>query len=90
MGNMVKLIDGREVDSASEEWRHECEARAVLAIPTKRQRQEYLWGTLDQWGKERGGVKGKRGETEVKRLEETILKIWQMRKAAANDNQKGL
>lgn len=89
MGNMVKLIDGREVDSASEEWRHECEARAVLAIPTKRQRQEYLWGKLDQWGKERGGVKGQRGETEVKRLEETILKIWQMRKAAANDNQKG-
>ena len=25
----VTLIDGRVVDSMSEEWRHECEARAV-------------------------------------------------------------
>jgi hypothetical protein len=87
MVRMVKLIDGTEVSSDSEEWRHETEARAVLAMPTKRQRQEYLWGTFDKWGKERGGIRGHRGEEEVKRLQETIIKIWGMRQAA-NDNDK--
>ena len=29
---IVTLYDGREVDSASEEWRAECEARTVLAM----------------------------------------------------------
>lgn len=29
-GKLVALIDGRQVDSASEEFRHECEARAIV------------------------------------------------------------
>lgn len=39
---MVRLIDGREVDSASDEWRHECEARAIAARPMTAERREYL------------------------------------------------
>jgi hypothetical protein len=31
VGRTVTLLDGREVDSASEEWRHEAEARAIAA-----------------------------------------------------------
>lgn len=32
-GKMVTPVDGRQVDSASEDWRHECEARYVAALP---------------------------------------------------------
>lgn len=77
----VTLIDGAQVDNASEEWRHECEARAVLAMPSKRARQDFLYGRYDpNWKKERGGVLQIRGEAAVKRLEVTILAIWEMRK----------
>lgn len=40
-GTMVKLVDGREVDSASEEWRHECEARHVAKMEPAA-RSDYL------------------------------------------------
>lgn len=77
---MVTLHDGREVSNYSEDWRHECEARTILNMPTKGKRQDFLYGELDKYGKERGGVRGKRGDAEVKRLEETILALWEKRK----------
>lgn len=77
---MVTLHDGREVSSDSEEWRHECEARAILNMPTKGKRRDYLYGELDQFGKERGGVRGRRGDAELKRLEATILALWEQQK----------
>lgn len=39
---LVTLIDGRVVDSTSEAWRHECEARAVAHMPSTQQRHEYV------------------------------------------------
>ena len=36
------LRDGTAVDSWSEAWRHECEARMVLAIPTLLGRRAWL------------------------------------------------
>jgi hypothetical protein len=81
---MVRLHDGREVSNYGEEWRHECEAVAVLAMPTKRERQDYLYGTWNAtYKKDMGGVLGKRGADEVKRLETTILAIWALRKQSA-------
>lgn len=38
----VRLIDGTEVDSASEAWRHETEARHILALPTLPERRAWL------------------------------------------------
>ena len=35
-------IDGREVSSDSEAWRHECEARAIAALPTLAERRAWL------------------------------------------------
>lgn len=79
---LVTLHDGRVVDSWSEEWRHETEARAILDMPTKGQRQDFLYGELDERGKARGGVLARRGEGEVHRLETTILALWEARKIA--------
>lgn len=72
----VTLIDGTVVDSASEEWRHECEARAVLKMPTLAKRRAFLYGTLNKWGKPEGGVLGRRGEAAVRKLEDTMMLIW--------------
>lgn len=78
--HLVTLHDGRQVSSYSEEWRHETEARAILAMPRKSQRQDFLYGALNEYGKARGGVLQIRGEAAVKRLETTILAIWEKRK----------
>ncbi len=61
----VKLLDGREVPSDSEEWRHECEARSVVALPTLAERRVYI-----------DGVERKRGKDAADRLRATVLLLW--------------
>ena len=78
---MPTLIDGRGVSSSSEEWRHECEARAILAMPTRDRRRCYLYGYTDQrTGKKVRGLVDIRGKAAVEALEQTIWKLWSMRK----------
>lgn len=84
--NLVTLIDGRQVDSCSEEWRHECEARAILSMPRLRARRHHLYGKPDQFGKERDGILQRRGIDEVRRLQQTMLKLWEARKMATRGN----
>lgn len=50
-GKMVTLIDGREVDSASEDWRHECEARHVAGMAPEA-RSDYLAQVASRRGAE--------------------------------------
>lgn len=59
--NMVTLIDGRQVPSDSEDWRHECEARAIAALPTTAQRRAWL-----------EDLQFKRGREAADRLRETM------------------
>lgn len=47
----VTLIDGRVVDSWSEDFRHECEARDILDLPTADARRERL-----AWISKRRGI----------------------------------
>lgn len=72
----VTLHDGTEVLSDSEEWRHEAEARTIIAMPSVGRRRAYLRGMIDDSGKHRDGVLQKRGEASVLRLEATIKQIW--------------
>lgn len=65
---MPKLIDGREVPSDSEEWRHECECRAIAALPTLADRRAWL---------ER--LEKQRGLSEVGRIRDTMKKLWEPR-----------
>ena len=65
----VTLLDGRQVDSASEDWRHECEARAIAARPTLAERRMYL----DE-------VARRRGTAAADRLRETMKQLWEARK----------
>lgn len=42
MVNFVNLIDGRTVDSSSEEWRIECLARTIARMPHIHQRRQAM------------------------------------------------
>ena len=50
----VRLVDGTEVGRASEEWRHECEARSVAHMPSTQQRREYVDAVTRKRGAEAG------------------------------------
>lgn len=62
---IVRLHDGREVDSRSEDWRHECEARYILRLPSKEARRDML-----------AKIEEARGRAERERLERTMLAMW--------------
>ena len=81
----VALHTGEMVSDYSEAWRHECEALRILdGFTSKAQRHSHLRGEIDPGtGKvTRKGILQHRGEAEVKRLEATILSIWQARQRA--------
>lgn len=80
---MVTLHDGTEVSNYSEEWRHECEARAILNMTPLAARRAYLYGTIDKWGKLSGGIDKKRGQDALKALEATMVALWTKRNADA-------
>lgn len=74
----VKLIDGREVDSASEEWRAETEARAILAMPSRLARIRFMEGYIDPTtSRQVKGVLQQRGQAAADKLKADILTLWQ-------------
>lgn len=66
------LHDGRQVCTYCEAWRHECEARAVLDLPSIDRRRAYL-----------DGVGKRRGRKAQFELEATARSIWEARKRPA-------
>jgi hypothetical protein len=83
--SFVRLIDGREVSTWSDDWRHECEARFLLSLPLERRRclmygdWHHVFGTRNDQER-RGGIAQKRGQAAVSRLEATMREIWEQRK----------
>jgi hypothetical protein len=65
----VTLHDGRQVDHASEDWRHECEARTLLRMPLPSRKKHLL------------AVEAKRGIPERQRLQNTLMVLWIERQA---------
>lgn len=62
---LVTLHDGRVVDTWSEEWRAECEARAVLRMRSKGDRYAWL-----------NAVENRRGKAARDALHARVLAIW--------------
>ena len=62
----VRLLDGTEVASDSEAWRHESEARAIAALPTL--------GTRRAWLED---LEKRRGKPAADRLRDTMRKLWE-------------
>jgi hypothetical protein len=67
-GQLVTLLDGRQVDSASEEHRHECEARAIAGLRTLDERRAWL-----------DALEKRRGKAEADRLRTTMAALWRGR-----------
>ncbi len=64
----VTLIDGRQVSPDSEAWRHECEARAIAALPTLAERRAWL-----------AAIAKRRGDPAADRLRATMRAVWSAR-----------
>lgn len=62
--NMKTLHDGRQVDSSSEDWRHECEARTLLGWPVGERKAHLM------------AVEQRRGIPERQRLQDTLMALW--------------
>lgn len=62
----VRLLDGNEVADDSEDWRHECEARAIAKLPTLAERRAWL-----------DDIERKRGKPAADRLRRTMRKLWE-------------
>lgn len=65
---VATLPDGREVSTSSEEWRHICEARAIMRLPTTHDRRAWL-----------DDIERKRGADSRRALEDTIRALWPSR-----------
>lgn len=70
-GPVVTLHDGRVVCNFCPDYKDECMARHVLAMPDKNQRREFL---VD-WGK-------KHGEAQGQRLADLVMAVWEARRRA--------
>lgn len=68
--SLVRLLDGREVPTDSEHWRHECEARAIAKLPTLNERRAHL-----------EAVEQRRGKEAAERLRVTMKAIWEAEQA---------
>ena len=80
------ILAGQEVDTSSEAWRHDCECRAVLALPTREARNEHLFGRreLQANGAIKQTVKGiaqHRGEAAAERIKADCMRIHNIRLA---------
>jgi hypothetical protein len=67
--NTKTLIDGSQVDSSSEAWRAECEARAVLDMPLAQRQAFFL------------RVEKLRGRDAAMGLKAAVGKVWTDRQA---------
>lgn len=60
----VTLLSGQQVDSSSEEWRNECEARAMLRIELSSRR-----AMLED-------IERRRGKPAADKLKATMTDLW--------------
>jgi len=65
----VTLHDGQQVDSASEAWRHETEARTILGLRNVTERRDWL-----------DAIEKRRGKAAADRLRETVHALWKARR----------
>jgi hypothetical protein len=79
-GTAFSHLAGREVSTWSEEWRHECEVAAVLAMsPT--QRKSFFEGNTDAEGRKERGVVDIRGVEAAERIKQDMFRLDELRRA---------
>ncbi len=75
------LLAGRMVPTDSEEWRHECEVAAVLAMSPAQQRSFFEGATDPATGRKERGVGEIRGAASVERIKADMVRLEELRRA---------
>jgi hypothetical protein len=76
-------LAGREVSTGSEEWRHECEVAPVLAMSPAQQRSFFEGATDSATGRKERGVIEIRGAGAGERIKTDMMRLEDIRRAAA-------
>lgn len=78
---LVAIHDGSVVSNYSEEWRLECEAKYVMAMPSRSSRLDYL-DRLAGRGFDRNGRRRmrRRPDEAIERLKQRVIAIREARK----------
>ncbi len=80
-GAAFSYLVGREVSTWSEEWRHECEVAAVLAM-TPEQRRSFFDGKTDhESGRKDRGVTDIRGQVAAGAIRRDMPRLDELRRA---------
>lgn len=84
MPTAISEFDGKEVDTASPEWRFECEVRHVLSMPNREARLAFIDGVRvgDKW--EPKGIRQQRGDAAAEQLKSGVLRLYQIRQEKKN------
>jgi hypothetical protein len=75
-------LAGREVSTWSEEWRHECEVAAVLAMSPDQRRSFFDGATNSVSGRKERGVTDIRGAAAVERIKADMMRLEELRRDA--------
>ncbi|KAA2241137.1 DUF7696 family protein [Salinarimonas soli] len=79
-GTTFSHLAGAEVSNWSEEWRHECEVAAVLAMsPT--QRKSFFEGKTMEDGRKERGVVDIRGADAAEKIRQDMYRLEELRRA---------
>ena len=73
------LLAGRMVPTDSEEWRHECEGAAVLAMSVEGRRR-FFDGATEPDGRRERGVTEIRGAAAVEPIKADMVRLEEMRR----------
>ena len=99
MATAYSLLAGRQVDTSSEIWRHECECSWVLAMPDRDHRLRYLFGVEELTSdRKRGtytnfvhkGVKHVRGIDAANNIKADCERLWKLRREARERGKDGV
>jgi hypothetical protein len=77
----ISEITGQPVSTWSEDWQHECEARAVLAM-SKAERDAFFNGVNEEGWRERGviALRGVQGAEKLRGYMERLQEAWSNRR----------
>ena len=72
---VYSVLAGREVDTWSEEWKHECEIAFLASMPLGK-RNETLDGVTGSQDRDARGIKGIRGEAALRGSGTRSIGMW--------------
>lgn len=80
-GPVAQLVDGRVVCTYCPDWRDECLAREILAMP-KELRRAFLFGKVDGPKVLERGLLQIHGREQADRMADLVRRVWESQRAS--------